>query len=187
MKNTSTPTSNLVIQFKKKTFIRNFSLEGFQKLHAQKIIVTCEQTFEKKSRTAMKLLSEKEVEQEIEPLTFNLVEVSSEELATFREKEIPSFVLKVDNRYFYSQIPKKSSFMGSSILNSWHLCALHKNECYRLSAASDEDGGCAKVRERSTGIERYPWITSGYESFATRHDCFIVNACKHYAPYHSRR
>ena len=61
------------------------------------------------------------------------------------------------------------------------MCNTGRIVCSRLSAESDEYGGCEKVRDfSSAGIEKYPWIRQGYETFATKYDCFVVTQCDHF-------
>ena len=53
--------------------------------------------------------------------------------------------------------------------------------CQRLTAASDKNGGCGKVRAYSRCIERFDWITLGYETFNTaNNDVFFVGECMNY-------
>lgn len=114
-------------------------------------------------------------------LTFTLREISTEELQKLREMRIPSFVLKEKGILYHSEIPDDMNFVGIKILgvNTVHLCAEGRT-CVRLSAAKEDQGGCEKVRDKSTGIEKYPWIYSGYESFATKRDVFVVTECSHF-------
>ena len=119
--------------------------------------------------------------EEVEELTFELSEVTPKELAIYRAKRVPSFVLKVDDHLYHTSIPAKINFVGSTIIGP-HKCSLVSKECRRLSAALDEEGGCAKVRNSSNNIERYPWIKKGYETFNTNHDSFVVVECGHYKP-----
>lgn len=110
---------------------------------------------------------------------FELSEITVDKLIEYRKSERPSFVYKADNKYYYCQIPYQLNLVGTTFLGQ-HLCGCVGHECNRLSAASDEDGGCAKVRGCSRGIERYPWITKGYETFNTSTEAFIVLECEHY-------
>ena len=113
--------------------------------------------------------------------TANLVSVSAEEIAEIRRSGAPSFVIKVDGQLYYGSTDKVT-------LGAYSLCGAHQcGSCNRLSAASDEKGGCAKVRNCSKGIERYPWITTGYETFNTKHDSFVVGNCLHYEQYPTRK
>lgn len=107
------------------------------------------------------------VSSNFEETRFPLKKISAEELAEYRMAEIPSFVLKTEDGLFHTEVPKEVNLVSSKLLGE-HKCG----NCHRLS-----DAGCLKVRERSTGIERYPWIPLGYETFATGHDCFVVAKC----------
>lgn len=163
------------------TVFKNIVLEGVETLKADKITTTFEVKYKLGTNTnqQFKVVSRKQLKEVVEHMPFNLVEVTSEELAGYRRSGISSFVLKVDGKLYYSKIPNNISFVSSNILVA-HSCATAGKECQRLSAASDEQGGCAKVRDRSKRIEKYPWITTGYETFNTKHDSFVVVNCLHY-------
>lgn len=114
--------------------------------------------------------------------SYPLTEISLNELKRFRKEKVPSFVLKVDDKFWHARIPKYVSFGYSNILGN-HLCCTNGHTlCKRLSSASDERGGCAKVRAHSKGIEDFPWIKSGYETFGMipNNNVFVVVACEHY-------
>lgn len=132
------------------------------------------------------LSGEKITSQGVEPISFDLIEVSPEELAKYRDDGIPSFVLKVDSKLYYTSIPRNISFIDSNILGT-HQCAIAGRECNRLSAACDEDGGCEKVREQHKRIEEYSFITMGYQTFNTIHDFLKVVECSHYEPCMPRK
>ena len=110
---------------------------------------------------------------------FDLKQITRQQLLEFRKKRIPSFVLKKDGQFFHTRIDPELSFLSSNLLG-YHMCAMMTNCCTHLSAASDEEGGCAKVRNMARYIERYPWITLGYETFSTKCDSFMVAKCNHY-------
>ncbi len=182
-KNATTPKAEK--KFKTTTEVtkttKNIVLEGVETLRAEIFTTTFEVISElhPKTNQPFKVVSKKQIDEKVEPLSFPLIEVSPEALADYRKKGVSSFVLKVDGKLYYSAIPDNISFMSSAILGA-HQCAVAGHECHRLSAASDEEGGCEKVRNRSNYIERYPWITTGYETFNTKHDSFIVVNCLHY-------
>ena len=113
--------------------------------------------------------------------SLELVETTPQKLAIIRHSEVPSFVLKKDGKLYYSKVPSNFNFISE--IGGLHLCSLSRYECSRLSAASDEDGGCQKVRDygKAKRIENYPWIIEGYEVFNASHDdCFVVIKCLHY-------
>ena len=111
--------------------------------------------------------------------SFTLQEISADDLTNLRTRKIPTFVLKKDEKFFYTRIPRDLNFVSTNFLGP-HQCAVKDDTCNRLSPVSDEKGGCEKVRNYSEGIELYPWITYGYETFNTRHDAFVVLNCLHY-------
>lgn len=128
----------------------------------------------------MYIFSKKNLHKSVKTImSIELMEVTAEELAVYRKSKISSFVLKINNKLYYASIPNDISFASYTILGP-HKCALIDHECKRLSAASDKDGGCKKVREFSQCIEKYSWITTGYETFNTKYDCFVVVNCLHY-------
>ena len=112
-------------------------------------------------------------------------EVSKQELIALRKEKNPGFVLKLGNRLFYAniwQVPKNIRLVLDGDL-SQHICS----SCCRLSAASDEEGGCAKTRALARHIERYEWITLGYETFnALSGDVLYVLKCNHFCTNSSK-
>lgn len=160
------------------------SLDGFKALRISKM-VTKYQVFkhrhpvsEKVLKIEKHILSEKTFLEESIPLK----EIPEEMIDYYRKTGIPSFLLKADGKFFYATIRNDIDFLFSNILGL-HKCGLAGKECSRLSAASDENGGCAKVRNYSRRIELYPWITKGFETFNTTHDSFSVVECDHYKIY----
>ena len=127
-----------------------------------------------------KLLSKKQISSETETLVFQLNEVNESEISKFREMGIPSIVLKLNGTLYHSEIPENVPLLSVDLFGTPHMCALPDHVCSRLSAASDENGGCEKVRNKSRWIEKYPWIISGYETFNTKNDVFFVVKCSHY-------
>ncbi len=154
--------------------------------------------FEKMALIVRSLVTEYEVIKKINPKTrklklvgkrqischpvkenISLVPVTVSDIRKLRTTNRPTFILKQYRKYFYAEVPADLNLLTSKILGS-HKCALFGKECTHLSPAPDVDGGCAKVREKSTGIEKYPWILEGYESFNMEHDVFSVVTCEHY-------
>lgn len=118
----------------------------------------------------------------VETKKFTLKEVTKKELIQYRKRGVSSFVMKLEGTLYHTEIPEDLNLMTANILGK-HLCAMQNAECARLSAARDEDGGCKKVRDKSIGIERYPWILTGFETFNTKRDVFVVAKCLHYEKY----
>lgn len=185
MMNTNATTPKTEKKFKTtnevSTATKNIVLEGVKTLRAERFTKTFKVVRElhPKTNQPFKVVSKEQIDEKVEPLNFPLTEVTPEALADYRKKGVSSFVLKVDGKLYYTSIPDDISFVSSTILGA-HQCAVAGHECHRLSAASDEEGGCEKVRNRSNNIERYPWITEGYETFNTKHDSFVVVNCLHY-------
>lgn len=158
-----------------------FQLVGLEKL----VVVTQTVTYRIKrelhpeSGIPYKILSKKKIRTETKSSEFSFNKVTAKEVESYRESGVPCFLLKVEGELSLAIIPDSINFTASNMLGE-HLCSAAKRECSRLSAASDENGGCAKVREYASCIEKYPWITSGYETFNTKHDSFIVAKCLHY-------
>ena len=119
----------------------------------------------------------KVVGQESKTLCWTLKVATPDEVKDYRKKGTPGFVLKDGDQLYLTEIPKNFSFVNSNISNR-HMCAYGQTVCHRLSPLSDEQGGCAKVRNYATFIEDYPFITRGYETFNTKHDVLVVNQCK---------
>ena len=181
MKNTTATTLNYQVTKEISSIAKNIVLEGVKTLKVENITTTFEVKRELHPETnqPFKVIYKNKIDEVVEPMSFDLVEVTPEELAVYRKSGISSFVLKVDGKLYYSRIPDNISFISSTILGA-HRCAVVGHECNRLSAASDEQGGCAKVRDHSKRIEKYPWITTGYQTFNTKYDSFIVVNCLHY-------
>lgn len=163
------------------TVIKNVTLEGVTSLNASKITTTFAVKYRvnPKTHNLASLVSRSKVGEVIETVSFDLVEITPDELAKRRKSGISSFVLKTNGTLYYTQVPKDINFVGFTLLGS-HLCSLVGSECRRLSAASDNNGGCEKVRDLYKCIEKYPWITKGYETFNTELDVFAVIRCSHY-------
>ena len=175
---TPSPTSqNLHIE----TSIKNFSLDGVKTLHAEKILTTYRTRVIAIPEVDEPICSREIVKVSSQPMSFDLVKVTAEELLEYR-KETPCFVLKKFDSLYLAVIPQNISFVSCGSFGE-HKCG----NCQRLSAASDAEGGCAKVRQRSNFIERYPWITYGIETFNTQHDAFIVFQCKNFSKFRAKR
>lgn len=184
----TTPTPKFKVFKESSTIVKNIVLEGVEILKAEKITTTFDVKYELHPKTnhPFKIVSKNQVDQIIEHISLPLVEVTPEELVEYRKNGIASFVLKVDDKLYYTKIPDYMSFFSSNIFGT-HRCSMVGHECNRLSAASDQHGGCAKVRHRSQHIERYPWITMGYETFNTKYESFIVVKCLHYQKIPTRK
>lgn len=178
MNNATAPEYMVTTQKRKSVRI---TLDGVKTLNVEKVLTTFEEKLEIHpiSKRPFKAIYKKKVDQVVESTnSFHLTQVTTAELEEYRRSEIPSFVLKTDDKLYYTKIPKSLHFINSIVLGE-HQCA----KCRHLSAASDEEGGCEKVRNETERIERYPWITEGYETFNTDHDSFVVTSCLHFENY----
>lgn len=159
--------------------IQRATLDGTTSLKIEKIEVTIKMV----PRPTINGIPSKPIQERsekvLETLEFPLTEVSIEELKEYRKNKIPSFLLKLKENFYYTKLPAKINLFACNNLGK-HKCSFGTETCNRISTASDENGGCAKVRDRSVGIEKYPFITAGYETFNTPHDSFIVVRCNHF-------
>lgn len=169
------------------SIIKNFTLDGVKALKADKVTNTFEATYHLNPKTNKRYKVVNLVDKKVEPISFNLIEVTPKEIAVYRKNGVPSFVLKTGGKLYHTRIPKTINFLSYTISGTVHQCAGKETICNRLSAASDEQGGCAKVRDYYDCIEKYPWIATGYETFNTKYDSFIVVNCLHYEPFYPRK
>ena len=131
----------------------------------------------------------RETKEKISSREFFLKEISIQELKSLRKTKIPSFVLKENiggvEHYWHAKVPYNLNFTSSNLIGT-HQCSPSNTCCARLSAASDEAGGCSKVRHMARFIELYPWIPFGYETFNTKNNTFMVAKCEHFIPYDNK-
>ena len=118
----------------------------------------------------------KECKEKVKEYKFKLVDKT--ELAELRKSKKPILIVKENDKYYYTKIHYKMSFLGS--LNVEHKCAPRDGVCKRLTPASDECGGCAKVRDANPHIENYDWITKAYEVVNVKNEAFVVIECEHH-------
>lgn len=140
-------------------------------------------SFSGKSLKNTQKYEEKEI---VSTARYDLKEITVETLRQLRKTKIPSFVLKETDEdgivhYWYAKIEFELSFLSSDLIGE-HQCSYGPDCCARVSAASDEEGGCSKVRHKARYIELYPWIPFGYETFNTKSNTLMVAKCDHYTP-----
>ena len=109
---------------------------------------------------------------------YHLKSVEKTDLAALRNSKKPIFIVKEDDKYYYTEIHYTMSFYGT--LNVEHKCAPRKGVCKHLNPNSDECSGCAKVRNQNPHIENYDWITKAYEAVNNKYEAFVVLECKHH-------
>ena len=161
---------------------KNFFLDGVKALWAVECTITSQVTREIDPFTGepVSIFSRRQITEESKSVIYPLSPVTAKEVADLRMSGASCFVLKLNGQLYYASIPNYMGFIPASLLGGPHKCAAAGKECLRLSAASDEYGGCEKVRNLARFIDRYPWITNGFETFNTKHDCFVVGCCSHY-------
>ena len=172
-------TPKIVEDLERRPFLEA-SLEGTHSLRIDRgtILFSVKKIIDPDIRHTFRTDSKREVTRKFTSEHFQLAEVSRDQLLAYRKSGIPSFVLKTNGKLFWAKVPENLPIKKTPL--GTHLCIHLKNECKRLSIMSDDNGGCAKVRDRIKHIENYPWITEGYESFNTITDVFVVLKCEHY-------
>lgn len=120
------------------------------------------------------------LEKNIAKIPNDLQAVSKEQLLRIRKEGIPIFILKIGEQVFYKKI--NTRFNTSGILGNVHQCCVNSITCARVSAASDANGGCQKVRDigKAKRIEKYGFILLGYEFANVKSDCLVVGVCEHF-------
>lgn len=140
-------------------------------------------------------------EQEIKEVDYNLVPIKPEELLQKRlvYKNKAMIIFNINGKLFYTDVPKDIKTMSSDNFGlGCHLCY----KCKHASAASNEKGGCAKVRDLFASedkndpnrwlmpnvamLEKYKFITLGFESVATKDEVFVVCECANFEEFGKR-
>ena len=161
-------------------------------------LVGTEKLVQERTITTIKIRGEVVISSETKKREFTLHEVSRAGIFKLRMLEKPVFLLKKEGKYYYAIISKNLHMISCQALGE-HLC----KTCDRACAASDEKGGCQKVRDMEFGeyltfgngkknailaskrIEKYPFVTLGYETINVNQDCFMVADCsnfRHFPP-----
>lgn len=113
---------------------------------------------------------------------FKLKKIKEDEIKNLRANGIPGFILKEKGNYYYTEINNNSKFLSSTLLGT-HICT----NCKHLSAFPDELGGCARIRNNCSNIEKFDFITLGYETFNVLQECFVVIKCKNQESFDKRK
>ena len=77
-------------------------------------------------------------------IEYSFKKATEKEIMMMRLKRIPGVILRYNNSLYFSVLPRDTYFAANSITAVDHVCSF----CDRCSAATDKNGGCAKVRER---------------------------------------
>lgn len=178
-KTLTTSNPNIVASFETSEVTDNIILDGLMlRITMTKNTFKVFRKVHFRTREPEKLLSKNLVKEETKTINLKLSEITLDKLSEFRNQHVPSFVLKVGEKLYHTIIPNNVCFVSSNILGK-HQCSSKRYICRRLSSASDINGGCKKVRNLSQYIENYPWILTGYETFNTKSNTFIVIKCLH--------
>ena len=125
-------------------------------------------------------------------LEYDFREIDEETLLSYRMSEKTGIVMKEGEKLFFSESDKNAKTLVRDIP---HMCGKVGCECKRLSAASDENGGCAKVRDasltlsernnkiatkRSKRIEKYPFVECGFEMINNEDGFLVIAKCSNY-------
>ena len=123
--------------------------------------------------------------------------ITEEELLKIRKSGIPSFILKVGKRLYYTSVPKSFSINSNFTEIGRHMCAW----CNRCRAIDESMGGCQKVSDcsidvyqsevgnlreailMSKRIEKYDFVKYGFETFNVSVEVLAVIKCKNYMSY----
>lgn len=109
---------------------------------------------------------------------YPLMEISVTEVQNLRKSDKPIFLYKENNALYYTEMPAR--LHSVELLAGSHQCASVNNDCVRLSAESDANGGCRKVRDRYLRIENYDFIKKGYQVINTTNNCLVVLECSNF-------
>lgn len=114
-----------------------------------------------------------------------------EEIVEKRLNKEIGVVMVVDGETYFANIHEKAR-LETLLEAKLHKCGC----CKRLSAKTDECGGCAKVRDypieeyetvtsiqNKMRIEKYPFITEGLDAMNTTHRETLILECEHFEKF----
>lgn len=120
--------------------------------------------------------------------SITLNEVNKNDLAKARSSKTPGFIYKKNGKLYYAAINSKLYFGEFSLgENMHHKCSFGNKDCNRLSPLPYSMGGCEKVSDIKLRIEKYPFVTDGYEVFNTKNTCMVVLSCTHFEQTSERK
>lgn len=118
----------------------------------------------------------------------NFKPITREEIIKKRVNKEVGVVMVVDGETYFASVSEKVR-LETLLEAKLHKCGC----CKRLSAKSDECGGCEKIRDYPIGeeenirtiqnkmrIEKYPFITEGFDAVNTYKRETIVLECEHF-------
>ena len=114
------------------------------------------------------------------PESVILHEINAEEIATLRRSKKPGIIVKFDSKtYYYAELCDRHVIIKCG--------AVHKcRSCEHVTAASDEEGGCFKVRNLKKRIEEYSFILWGYQTINVNYKDLAVYVCWNYEPFNQK-
>ena len=130
------------------------------------------------------LVSEEKIEHYL-----NFKEVSKEELLKIRTNSYsaipkqPGFILKENGVFYYTPIPSRLHFSEDFCKGRIHLCC----DCARMHALPFDKGGCNKALDRKLRIDKYSFISDGYEIFGTTNNAMPVFKCQYFQKEEPRK
>ena len=129
-------------------------------------------------------LQKMNLERITEKIDIPLKEISVKEIKALRKSTKCIFLYKNNGKYYYTEMPTRLHIWELDV--GEHQCASANNDCKRLSAKSDEEGGCKKVRDHKLELENFPFIKRGYQVFNTQDNCFVVLDCANHETISAR-
>ncbi|MBR3255584.1 MAG: hypothetical protein IKF97_05160 [Clostridia bacterium] len=120
--------------------------------------------------------------------SIKLNEVSNDDITQARLSKTPGFIYKKDGKLYYAAISSRLHF-GEFKLgeNMHHQCSYGHFDCKRFSPLPFSKGGCPKISDIRLRIERYNFVTDGYEVFNTNSNCMVVLKCTNYEQTSERK
>lgn len=130
--------------------------------------------------------------------SYPLTPVTPDEILDLRVSGKPCFILKNQDSYFYTEIPKFLNLVSNDILGT-HKCPYCKhffssnapcpkssNPSFswftrRLHDSKTDISILIEIAiEQSSRLETFPFIIKGYETFNCHSEAFVVNLCSDY-------
>lgn len=102
-----------------------------------------------------------------------LHEICESDISVLRKGKKPGIIVKMDSIYYYAELCDRCVIIECDAI---HKCAT----CEHITAASDENGGCPKVRALRKHIEEYDRILWGYQVFNVYSPDVAVYVCLNY-------
>lgn len=114
------------------------------------------------------------------PESVVLQEISKSDITALRKSKKPGIIVKMDSIYYYAELCDRCVIIECDAI---HKCAT----CEHITAASDENGGCPKVRDLRKRIEEYDRILWGYQVFNAYYADVSVYVCWNYERFDKRK